>query len=125
MWSFQGRALRKQPLERLCQFLWRPRPPTLLGEEKIKEIRKNLKKYAEEFDAKDRLAHSKLSKEIIAKRQQQVAEYKDVMTRNRGYFEANRPKLLLLRDLSEDTQQEVEEEEYEFLIKEEIIPLNN
>lgn len=117
--------MRKRALERLCQFSWRPRPPTLLSEEKIKEIRKNLKKYAEEFDAKDRLAHSKLSKEIIAKRQQQVADYKDVIVRNLGYFDANRPKLLALRGLSEDTQQEVEEEEYEFLIKEEIILLNN
>lgn len=109
-------------MERLCQFLWRPRPATLLNEDKIKEIRKNLKKYAEDFDAKDRLAHSKLSKEIIAKRQQQVREYKEVVERNRKAWQENYEKRLELRGLTQEEEPEYEEEEYEFLIKEETIP---
>lgn len=36
MWSFQGRLLRKQSLDRVCQLLWRPRPPTMLSDEQIK-----------------------------------------------------------------------------------------
>ncbi|KAJ6219776.1 hypothetical protein RDWZM_005588 [Blomia tropicalis] len=125
IWSFQGRLIRKQPLERLCQFLWRPRPPSILSEEKVKEIRKNLKKYAEEFDAKDRLAHSKLSKEIIAKRQQQIKEYKQVLDANRKIWEENHSARLALRGLTEEPEIEYEEEEYEILIKEETIELEN
>ena len=30
IWTFQGRLLQKHPMDRFCQFLWRPRPPSLL-----------------------------------------------------------------------------------------------
>lgn len=99
--------------------MWRPRPSSLLSEEKIKEIRKNLKKYAEEFDSKDRLAHSKLSKEIIAKRQQQVREYKEVLEKNRKVWEENKQKRLQLRDLTEEVEPEFKFEEFEVLFREE------
>lgn len=38
VWSFQGRLLHRSPrtMEKFCQFLWRPRPPSLLSEEDIK-----------------------------------------------------------------------------------------
>ncbi|KAH7644441.1 translation initiation factor eIF-3b like protein [Dermatophagoides farinae] len=125
VWSFQGRLLRKQILERLCQFSWRPQPPTLLSEEKIKEIRKNLKKYADEFDAKDRMAYSKLSKEMIDKRQQQLREYKEICERNRQIVDSHREELMQLREISEEqSQQEYYEEEYEFLVKEETVELD-
>lgn len=83
-----------------------------------------MKKYAEEFDTKDRLAHSKLSKEIIAKRQQQVLEYKTVLEQNRKVWEENREKRLQLRGLTEDLQPELVDEEYEFFIREENLPVD-
>lgn len=94
----------------------------MLSEEKIKEIRKNLKKYAADFDQKDRLAYSKLSKEIIAKRQKQSSEYKEVVERNKQILENNRQKLLELRGLSAEPEYEYVEEEYEFLVKQETVP---
>lgn len=35
MWSFQGNVLYRNPIqiEKFCQLLWRPRPPTLLTKE--------------------------------------------------------------------------------------------
>lgn len=38
VWSFQGKPMYRSPaeIERFCQFLWRPRPPSLLTEEDIK-----------------------------------------------------------------------------------------
>ena len=38
MWNFQGKLLYKQPLERFCQLLWRPRPTTLLTAALIKVV---------------------------------------------------------------------------------------
>ena len=35
VWSFQGRLLRKCPMDQLCQLLWRPRPPTSLTDQDI------------------------------------------------------------------------------------------
>merc|ERR1739838_446235 len=67
-WTFQGRLLQKHPMDRFCQFLWRPRPPSLLGDEQKKEIKKNMKKYQAQFELKDRMSQSKASKEMIEKR---------------------------------------------------------
>ena len=43
VWSFQGRLLQARPMDQLCQFLWRPRPPSLLSDEDVKEVKKNKK----------------------------------------------------------------------------------
>ncbi len=45
LWSFQGKLLYASPKERLFQFSWRPRLPSLLSPEKEQEIAKNLKQY--------------------------------------------------------------------------------
>jgi len=76
----QGRMLARRQMPGFCSFSWRPRPATLLNEEKIKvfnpcvetwedfilqilfqAIRKNMKKYAMEFDEKDRKKLDKAS----------------------------------------------------------------
>ena len=38
VWSFQGKLLYRSPrtMERFCQLVWRPRPPSLLSEEDLK-----------------------------------------------------------------------------------------
>ena len=38
VWTFQGRLLYRNPrsMERFCQLLWRPRPPSLLTDEELK-----------------------------------------------------------------------------------------
>lgn len=116
--------IKKFTVERLCQFLWRPRPATLLNEEKIKEIRKNLKKYAKDFDAKDRLAFSKLSKEIIEKRQTQSREFKEILERNRKLRDGLLERIQLLRENVDESMDEYDEE-YEFFIKEDVFPLDD
>ena len=61
MWSFQGRILKRYQVERFCQFLWRPRPPTLLTKKQIQQIKKNLKtKYTPEFDQEDIMSTTKV-----------------------------------------------------------------
>ena len=46
IWSFQGKLLHTHREAKFLQFLWRPRPPSLLSKDKEKEIRKNLAEYA-------------------------------------------------------------------------------
>jgi len=102
MYTFQGRIIKRTILKNFVQFLWRPRPPTLLSEEKQKEIKKNLKKYYAAFEQKDRLRLTRASKELLEKRSQlretfmeyrnkRIAEWVDqksrrVMLRGRKYF---------------------------------------
>lgn len=53
IWDFKGSNLRKQPVDKLKQVKWRPRPPTLLSQEKVKEIKKSLREYSSNFDVED------------------------------------------------------------------------
>ena len=62
VWSFQGRLLQTRPMDQLCQFLWRPRPPTLLSDEDVKELKKNFKKYQKMFEAEDIMKDTEASK---------------------------------------------------------------
>lgn len=53
MYDFKGEQLREEPVEKLKQLLWRPRPPTLLSKEEQKTIRKNLREYSRVFEQED------------------------------------------------------------------------
>ena len=75
IWNFQGKILKKATVDKFCQLTWRPRPPTLLSKEQLKDVKKNLKKYSDQFIAKDKMRLSKASKELVAKRQAMMEEY--------------------------------------------------
>jgi translation initiation factor 3 subunit B len=53
LYDFKGEQLREEPVEKFKQWLWRPRPPTLLTKEEQKTIRKNLREYSKVFDQED------------------------------------------------------------------------
>lgn len=53
LYDFKGEQLREEPVEKFKQWLWRPRPPTLLTKEEQKQIRKNLREYSKVFEQED------------------------------------------------------------------------
>jgi len=54
LWSHQGQLLANIPIDMCYQVLWRPRPPTLLSADQVKEIQANLKeKYWKKFQEED------------------------------------------------------------------------
>jgi translation initiation factor 3 subunit B len=53
LYDFKGEQLREEPVEKFKQWLWRPRPPTLLSKEEQKLIRKNLREYSKVFEQED------------------------------------------------------------------------
>ncbi|KAI8321826.1 translation initiation factor eIF-3b [Martensiomyces pterosporus] len=75
LWDFKGQQLHKQVTERFKQFIWRPRPKTLLTEEQKREVRKNLKSYAKEFDEQDERKLHAADAELIAQRRRLVSEW--------------------------------------------------
>lgn len=130
LWSFQGRLLQKQQLDRFCQLLWRPRPPTLLSNEEIKEIKKNLKKYSQRFEAQDRLRQSTVSTELLEKRRQLMMDYERYREKRDDEFMKAKPLRLELRNgVDTDELEDLQEEEYdeevvEFLLNVEEIVLD-
>jgi translation initiation factor 3 subunit B len=75
IWDFRGQEIVKHIRDRFKQFIWRPRPPTLLSKEKQKQIRKNLREFSRIFDEEDAAEESNVSAELIAHRKRLVDEW--------------------------------------------------
>ncbi|KAG8039174.1 hypothetical protein G9C98_003481 [Cotesia typhae] len=130
IWTFQGRILKRVNLNAFNQLLWRPRPPTLLTPEQIKEIKKNLKKYSAQFESKDRMRLTKASKEQIEKRCALMKAFNEYREKRIDEWNSQKKRRMELRynidtdNLDSDTKN-VEEEVVEFFVKEEIIPIDD
>ena len=68
MWDFKGKLLYRHLQDKFYLFLWRPRPPTLLSKDKVKELKKNLKEYASEFNKQDELRENKALRAVVERR---------------------------------------------------------
>lgn len=75
VWDFRGQELTKQLQDRFKQFIWRPRPRSLLAKEQQKQIRKNLREYSRKFDEEDATEESNVSAELLALRKRLVDEW--------------------------------------------------
>jgi translation initiation factor 3 subunit B len=75
LWDFRGRQLGRKLVDRFKQFLWRPRPPTLLRQEQLQSIRKNLKKFSSEFDKEDAAMENSVGAELIARRRWMIDQW--------------------------------------------------
>lgn len=54
---------RRTSHDRFFQLLWRPRPPSLLSEEKQREIVKNLRKYSKRYEEEDEALLAQVGRE--------------------------------------------------------------
>lgn len=98
IWTFQGRILKRINVDKFVQFLWRPRPPTLLTAKQQKEIKKNLKKYYPQFESKDRMRQSKASKELIEKRSSLMEKFNSYRNKRLKEYHDQKPRRLQLRN---------------------------
>jgi len=74
VWDSRGVELEKY-IDKTKQFLWRPRPRTLLSKERQKMIRKRLKEYSRGFNQEDAAEERGVSKELGAQRKRLVDEW--------------------------------------------------
>lgn len=99
LFDFKGAPLRDEHIERFKQFLWRPRPPTLLPKEDIKEVRKNLREYSRQFDEEDAFESESANKEIIEARKRLLDEWFAWREKVEKNLRAERRSLGLVEDI--------------------------
>ncbi|KAI3648765.1 hypothetical protein MP228_006619 [Amoeboaphelidium protococcarum] len=54
IWNMKGEIVSKNVLPKCKMAEWRPRPPSMLSAEQIKDIKKNLSKYSQKYDEQDK-----------------------------------------------------------------------
>merc|ERR1711998_660740 len=113
IWSFQGKLIYHYTKSKFFQFLWRPRPPSMLSKEKEKEIRKNLAEYSKRYQKDDDaflLSHQ--SGKTAEKREQREA-WAALLRQRSAEREEQAALRIALRDgaLSEDENDIIEVEE--------------
>merc|ERR1712032_1324875 len=115
VWSFLGQQLYKVNRDRFFQFLWRPRMPVKLGEEREAEIQKNLEKYSKKFEAEDESLKSQADTEKLEERKNILADwqaFQDGKAKEQEAMKAEYMELIKRSGYVED-QLEVEIEEVE------------
>ena len=117
IWDFRGQELEKQILDRFKQFLWRPRPRTLLTKEQQRQIRRNLKEYSRQFEEEDAAEESNISAELIALRKRLVDEWNAWRIRAKEEMADERRKRGK-KDIKAEKPQQEEKEEIEVWVDE-------
>ncbi|BEJ17414.1 hypothetical protein CspHIS471_0608150 [Cutaneotrichosporon sp. HIS471] len=90
LWDFKGQNLGHQGQDKFKQFLWRPRPPTLLSKADRRKIRKDLKEFSRVFEEEDAAAINAGTAEVLAARQRAIAEWDAWRARNNSRLLAER-----------------------------------
>ncbi|ODV89686.1 hypothetical protein CANCADRAFT_4309 [Tortispora caseinolytica NRRL Y-17796] len=104
IYDIRGAVIREERIEALKCLLWRPRPPTPLSKDQIKQIRKQLReKWAPIFDAEDVAAQSAQAREVMESRRRLLSEW----TAYRANIAAKLPKDLF--GVKESAQENIEE----------------
>lgn len=127
IWDFfKGREIARQSLDKLKEFIWRPRPATLLSKEQQKSIRKNLKEYSKKFEEEDAAESANVSQELIAHRRKLLSDWDEWRVSVKNELDELRKATgralphVLRHDENELTIEEVVEELIDE--KEEIVP---
>ena len=108
------------------QFLWRPRPKSLLSDEQEKEIRKNLRKYSQKYEEEDARLKLSLDADLLKRRQEQHAAFEEFLKAKAEEYDGERARRIELRGGAESDNESaytlIEEEEREQLeIMEEVL----
>ncbi|KAG2244272.1 hypothetical protein Bca52824_093869 [Brassica carinata] len=114
IWSLYGKLLYRTLKEQVFQFSWRPRPPSLLSEEKEKEVKMNLRQYVERYEEEDEDVLDLLSRQEEEKRRVMGEEWEMWINKWKKLHEEE--KLQRQNLLGEE-----EEEEYCYETVEELI----
>ncbi|KAG2784085.1 hypothetical protein JG687_00009533 [Phytophthora cactorum] len=98
LWTFQGKQLLEEKKDAFYQFLWRPRPRTLLSDKEYNNVVKNLKKFEKRFDQMDRLKERERLAAEKAERNRKEQDFQELLEKRLATAAARRAEYLALLD---------------------------
>jgi len=118
IWNFAGKVQLRVTKDKFFQFLWLPRPPSLLSADKEKEIRKKLPEYSARYLEEDRQAREFAEGEHLREQQAKRDEYdKGEQRRKKLYLEWQKDRRELRGCVTDDEDEyELVEETFEELL---------
>lgn len=123
IWTFQGNLVFEKTVERLVTFHWRPRPPSLLTEDLIKEVRRNRNVWTAKLDIRDRMLRTGESAKQQEHRRKLLDEFQKLKDENIKRLATQKAQRMKLRggidtdSLFDPQTTNIGEEIVEFLIK--------
>ena len=121
LYTFQGVKYFETMKPKLRAFEWRPRPASLLTDDEVKSVAKNLKAYIARFQEEDKRAENrkKLLERLLRRKQRD--DFRDLVARGRAAWEAARPmREALLGHPDTPIEEVVVEEIYERVLEEKV-----
>ena len=121
LYDFKGDLLREEHIDKFKQWIWRPRPPTLLSRDEQKQIRKNLREYSRDFEEEDRIADDKEKGAVVEQRRQLLSEWLAWREREMEDLGADRREEGLPEDPEEEDARQKDQDGKEAAVVEEIV----
>lgn len=76
IYEFTGNQLREELIDHFKEFVWRPRPASLLSAADRKKVRKNVREYSAQFEEADAMEADAATREVILSRRRMLDEWK-------------------------------------------------
>lgn len=97
LWSFQGKQIMQRSFETFYQFVWRPRE-TLLSKTQVNKVRKDLKKYEQQFEKADKERQRALYLEETKGKRAERQRYRDMRSELRALRKEQRARRIELQN---------------------------
>ncbi|ODV69725.1 translation initiation factor eIF-3b [Hyphopichia burtonii NRRL Y-1933] len=110
LYEFTGNMLRDETIDHFKEFIWRPRPESLLTANDRKKVKKNLREYSAQFDEADAMEADAATREAILLRRQLLEEWRSYRSKyaNRSQ-EENEVEAQIIEEIKEEIIEEKEE----------------
>lgn len=119
IWTLYGKELCRVNVDQLYQFVWRPRPPSVLSSKQEKDVKKKLKEKRERYEREDKDLKDSVSSGKAARRKELRDEYNAFRKQARELLEQENQKRKALFEINynmNDTQMETITETIETVI---------
>lgn len=75
LYEFSGNQIRDDPMDQFKDFIWRPRPASLLTEADLKQVKKQFRQYSAQFEEQDAMEADAATREAILLRRRLLEEW--------------------------------------------------